>query len=161
MLAKDGVIQDAYDVILVVLVLLLEEAQETQLDAGLVLEALLVSDHLDGHHQVVLVVKALKGLSEAARAQLVEHLKAIGEVVLDNDLVVSTLVIEAKVVTQERCGLNLRRIKPQEVDLRVVLNLDLFIVGHTLVLKQLEGLAAGHGELNFVDADSRGRLLWI
>ena len=81
--------------------------------------------------------------------------------VLDNDLVVPALVIEAKVVAQERRGLNLRRIKPQEVDLRVVLDLDLFIVGHPLVPEQLEGLAAGHGELDFVDADSRGRLLRV
>lgn len=160
-LAEDGVVQHANDIVFVVFILLLEVAQKTQLDTSLVLEALLVADDFDSHRHSRLVVKALQGLAETARAKLVQHFKPVGQVILDHDLVVATLIVETKVVAEKRRGFDFCGFKAQEVDLLIILNLDFFIVRHSLVLKELEGLAGRNRELNLIDADCRGWLLRV
>lgn len=70
-----------------------------------------------------------------------------------DNLVVSTLVIKAKVVAKEGGSFDFRRVKTKEVDFRVVLNLDLFIVSHSLVLEELKSLSTRHWEGYLVDAD--------
>ena len=161
MLAEDGVVVDAHDVVFVVLVLLLQVAKEAQLDASLVLEALLVADHLDGHHHLRFVVEALQGLPETARAELVDHFEAVSQVVFDDYLVVASLVVETEVVAQKGRRLDLGRFETEEVTVRVVLDLYLFVVRQSLILVELQGLAARHRELHLVDSDCRAGLLRV
>ena len=68
MLPKDLVVKDPDDVMLIRPVFLAEELEQFQLHSCLVLESLLVPDHLDGYHLLCLVVEALERLTEAARA---------------------------------------------------------------------------------------------
>lgn len=68
MLAEYHIVLDSDDVVGIIWVILLQMHQYLELNARLVLEALLVSDELDSNHLLSLVVKALEGLSEGALA---------------------------------------------------------------------------------------------
>lgn len=125
------------------------------------LEALLVSNNLDCDHLLHLVIEALESLAETTCADFVQHFKTISQVVLNNDLIVSPLVIKSKVVTKERSCLDFDRIKAEEVDFWIVLNLNFFIICDSLILVKLKRLAASHRELNFIDANGRRWLLRI
>ena len=100
MLAEDGVVVHAYYVIFIVFVLMLEIAQQAKFNTCLMLEALLIANNLNGDHRLLHMVEALKSLAEAPGAQLIQHFKSIGQMILYHNLVVTTLIVEAKVVTQ-------------------------------------------------------------
>ena len=125
------------------------------------LKPLLVAYDLYGHHHLLLVIKAFQSLAKTAGPQLVEHFKPIGQMVLHLNLIVAALVIEAKVMAEERRCLDLRSLETQEVDLLIVLDLELLVVGEALVAEERKGLPTGHRELNLVDADRRVGLLRI
>ena len=125
------------------------------------LEPLLVANDLDCDDLMQLVVEAFERLTEAARAKLVHNFKAIGQMVLHDDLVVASLVIKAEIVPEQRRCLYLFGLEAQKVDLLVVLNLNLLVIGHALVLEELQGLAARHRESYFIDSDRRRGLLRI
>ena len=55
--------------------------------------------------------------------------------ILQNDLIVTSLVIEAEIVTEQRLCWYLLGLKTEEVDLRVVLDLQFLVVRHPRVLK--------------------------
>ena len=57
--------------------------------------------------------------------------------ILQNDLIVTSLVIEAEIVPEQRSCLYLFGLEAQKVDLLVVLYLDLLVIGHALVLEEL------------------------
>lgn len=141
MLSEDCVVEDAYDVVFIIFVFVLEIAKKAQLYARLVLKSLLVSNDFDCDHHARLVVETLKRLAETARTKLLEHFESVRQVVFQDDLVVASFVVKAKVVSQERRGFDFGRVETQKVHFRVVLNLNLLIVSHSLVLEELEGLA--------------------
>ena len=66
-LAEDGIVMHSHDVILIIFVLLLQIAKKAKFNTCLVLEALLVTNNLDGDHSLLHVVEALKSLTEATR----------------------------------------------------------------------------------------------
>lgn len=116
-LSEDGVVIDPHDIVLVVFVFALEEAEKAQLNSRLMLESLFIANYFDCYHCPRLVVEAFKCLSKTARPQFVEHLKPVGQVILHDHLVVATLVVEAKVVPEERRSFDFGRVQPQEVNL--------------------------------------------
>lgn len=71
-----------------------EVVQDLDLHQGLVVEALLVADHLERAHLVGLVVKHLHHLAEGALAQHAHHFEAVRDVVVHDDLVVAALVVK-------------------------------------------------------------------
>lgn len=73
--------------------------------------------------------------------------------VLHRHLIVTAIVIKAKVVAQKGRCLNLRGFKAKEIHLLVVLNLDFLVICEAGVAEKLEGLAAWHREMGFVDTD--------
>ena len=81
--------------------------------------------------------------------------------VLHDDLIVTSFVIEAEIVPEQRSRLYLFGLEAQKVDLLVVLYLDLLVIGHALVLEELQGLAARHRERDFIDTNRRRGLLGI
>ena len=128
MLAEDDVVVHPDNIVLIVLVLLLQIPQEAQFDTSLMLEAFLVADDLDGDHGLLLVIEAFESLAKAPGAQLVEHFKPVCQMILQDDLVVASLVIKAEIVAEERlCGY-LFGVQAQEVDFWVILDLKLLIV---------------------------------
>ena len=128
-LSENVEIQNADDVVFIVFVAALEILEQSELNASLVLEPLLVADHLDGHHLLILVVKALQGLPETARAKFIEDLPPVCEVVLHNYLIVASLVVVAIVVALESGAFDLLGFQAQEVDFCVVLDFYLLVVG--------------------------------
>ena len=78
MLSEDCIVVYTYDVILIILVFLLQEAEKAKLDACLVLETLLVTDYFDSDHGLCHVIEAFECLSKATRAQLVKNFKSVG-----------------------------------------------------------------------------------
>lgn len=99
MLPENVEVQNAYDVVFIVFVTPLEIFEQPELNSSLVLEPLFVSDHLDGHHLLVLVIKALQSLPKAAGAKFVEHFPPVREMVLHDDLVVTSIIVVAEVVS--------------------------------------------------------------
>ena len=100
-LAEDSIVMHSHDVILIIFVLLLQIAKQAKFNTCLVLEALLVTNHLDGDHGLLHVVEALKSLTKATRTQLIQNFESISKMILDNDLIVAPLIIEAEVVAQQ------------------------------------------------------------
>ena len=68
MLPEHAVVFDPYYVVGIIRVILLQMQQYFQLDAGLVLELLLISDDLQGYDFFGLVVDALERLPEGSLA---------------------------------------------------------------------------------------------
>ena len=97
MLAEHHEVLDADDVVLVVAIVMVQVLEDAQLHASLVLELLLVADDLDRDGLASLVVQAFDCLPEAALAEELEHLVAVPEVVLEDDLIVTLLVVIAVV----------------------------------------------------------------
>jgi hypothetical protein len=62
------------------------------------LKPFLVTDHFDGHRHASFVVETLEGLAETTRAKFVQDFKTISQMIFQNNLVVATLVVKAKVV---------------------------------------------------------------
>jgi hypothetical protein len=62
------------------------------------LEPLLVADNFNSYYHTILVVKAFESLAETSRAELVQDFEAVSQMVPHHDLVVTTLVVKAKVV---------------------------------------------------------------
>ena len=112
MLPEDGVVEYPHNVVLIVLILALEEAKQAQLDSCLMLESFLIADYFDCHHRSGLVVIAFQGLSKAARPEFVKHFEPVSQMVLHDNLVVTSFVVKAEVVPKERRSLDFGRVKP-------------------------------------------------
>ena len=128
MLSEDLIVYYSHYVIIVVSVLFFEELQNFEFDTSLVLKALFVADNFNGHILLRLVIEALDGLAEAASAKHVNNLKSIANVVVHHDLVISTVIIVAKVVLQERAPFDFLGTFTHVVNLRILLNLNSFII---------------------------------
>ena len=72
--------------------------QDAQLNTSLVLILLFILDDLDGYDLISLVVEAFQGLSKTSLAEEIEHLEAIVDVVLEDHVVVTILIIIARVM---------------------------------------------------------------
>jgi len=84
-------------VVLVVLVVVVQVLQDLQLYTSLKLELLLVADDFDSDCLLSLVIQTLDSLTEAPLAKERKHFVAEGEVVVEDNLVVSLLVVVAVV----------------------------------------------------------------
>lgn len=71
MLPENIEVQDANDVVFVVFISSLEILKQSELNARLILESLLIANHLDCHHLLVLMIKALEGLPKTARPKFI------------------------------------------------------------------------------------------
>lgn len=98
MLPKDHIVLNPNNVERVVRVIQLQVHQYLQLHPSLVLEPPLVANQFDRDEFLRLVVEAFKCLAKAALAQELYDLKAVGDVVLHDHLVVPSLIVKAKVV---------------------------------------------------------------
>ena len=104
--------------------------QDLELSARLLLELLVVPDHLKRCELLLLVVEDLEDLSEGALAEHPEHLVPVGDLVM-GDVVVRPLgVVEAEVggegVGARDLAPGLSRLLANEVDLLVGEDLGLF-----------------------------------
>ncbi|RUS33896.1 hypothetical protein BC938DRAFT_483365 [Jimgerdemannia flammicorona] len=94
------------------------------------MEALLVTDDLDGTCLARLVVKSLDNLAKGAFAEGLDNLVAEAQVVLHDNVVVTTLVVEAEVVGRLlRGGLLFLGMLANKVDLRIFKNLGALVQG--------------------------------
>lgn len=108
MAAEDLVVNNLDDVVVIIPVPVLQVLKDPQLYTGLVLESFLIPDNFNGNHLLLFVIKAFESLAKASAAQLVKHLISVGQLILHNDLIVSSLIIVAKIVVVERRTFNLR-----------------------------------------------------
>lgn len=140
---REGVVH-VYDVHAVVLVLLPEGFQYPNLLLGLSVEALLVSDHLEGNVPVLLVVVGLDDLAEAALTYDLEDLVPVGHVVVGYVDVRALVVVVLVVVGHPYDTRPLLGVNTYEVDLGVVEDL-VVLVGRELVHVELHDYVRGYG----------------
>lgn len=98
MLSEDQIVLHADDIVLVAGVSTVQEFEDFQLHARLILEFLLVSDDFDGAYLLVTMVEALDSLTEAAGADEVLNLVPVANVVADTGLQLAVGVIIAIVI---------------------------------------------------------------
>lgn len=115
MLSEHAIVFNSNDVVCVLRVVLFKMQQDLELYSGLVLELLLVADDLDGYDLASLVVHTLQGLPEGALAKEVNHFKSVSDLVLQDHVVVSSLVIVAVVVREVAGAFDLLGAKTEEV----------------------------------------------
>ena len=106
MLAEYSIVMDPHNVVLVVLVLRFEIAKQAQFDTCLMLETLLITDDFDGDHCLFHVIEAFERLAKATRAKFVQNFKSVGQMIFHDDLIVTTLIIKAKIVPEQRSCLD-------------------------------------------------------
>jgi hypothetical protein len=132
MLSKDAVVFDSDDVVYIIRVVLSQVIEDVKFNSSLVMKSLLVSDDLDGDLFICLVVTAFKGLSKAALAQEIENLIPVDQVILQHNLVVTSVIIVTIIVLKLRRCPNLGGIQPKEIDLAVVNYLGSLILGQII-----------------------------
>jgi hypothetical protein len=97
MFAENHEVLDADNIVLVVFVVHVKVFQSLELNACLVLELLLIPYYFDCNFLLSLVVQTFYCLPETALAQELKHFEPVPQVILQNDLVVTLLVIVAMV----------------------------------------------------------------
>lgn len=120
MLPEDHVVLYPDDVERIILIVLLQVHQDLELHARLMLKTLLVSYQLYRYLFLSLMIEALERLSEAALAKELNDLKAVGDLVLQDDLVVAALIVVTKVIGMQWRALDLLRAQSQEINLLIV-----------------------------------------
>jgi hypothetical protein len=95
MLPENRIIFDPNDVIDIFRVIFFEVVKYVKFDAGLMMKPLLVPDYLDGHELIGLVVEAFECLPEGSLAQKLLDFVPIAQVVIQDDLVIPSVVIVA------------------------------------------------------------------
>lgn len=123
MLPKDHIVLHVDDVHRVIGIVLLQELQDLELHARLVVVLLLVLNDLKRDELLALVVKALDCNAEGAFAKELMDLVAVANVIFHVDSVVALVVVEAKVVVTALGGLDFLATKTHIVNLREVENL--------------------------------------
>ncbi len=134
MISKVKVLLHVHHIERVFLVQVLQVLQNVDLDHALLLKALLAPYDLHRHVLLLLVVEALEHLAEAALAQCLDDLVAVGDVVLVGLQVRAVLVV---IVLGAR-GTYLLGVQAQEPDLGVLVDLLSLELGQ-LVAVQLQG----------------------
>lgn len=84
MSAKVCIVQHVYNIMRSICILFAQLVQNVELNNGLVEEALLVSDYLDGHMCVGLVIESSDHLAKAALANHLQDLIAKGYMIVFN-----------------------------------------------------------------------------
>ena len=123
MLPKDHIVLHVNDVHRVIGIVLLQELQDLELHASLIVVLLLVLNDLKRDELLALVVKALDCYAEGAFAKELLDLVAVANVIFHIDSVVALVVVEAKVVVTALGGLDFLATKTHIVNLREVENL--------------------------------------
>lgn len=130
--AEGEILQHVDDVHGVVLVLLPQVLQDSDLLCRLPVEALLVSHHLQGHVLVDFVVIGLDHLPKAPLPDDLEDLVPVSHVIVRHLHVGSLVVIVATVVGPTCHALALLCVWTQEIDFRIAENLMVFKGGQFL-----------------------------
>ena len=144
MSSKDFVVDDSDDVVVVVLVSIFEVLQNFEFHSCLVLKPFLVSNNLDSHHLVFFMVKAFKCLSKAATADFINHFVSKSQLVFQHNLVISPVVIIAKIMIVLTRPLNLRGSETKEEYFSIILDFYFFIISQSLAVVQTQCLSATH-----------------
>ena len=82
---------------LIIRIMMLEVFENSHFDSSLILELLLVSDHLERNVDIAFMVEHLQAHSERAFAQDANDLKSEGNVLTCDDFVVSSLIVPSHV----------------------------------------------------------------
>lgn len=135
MLPEVGIVFDSNDVVCVVRVIFFQMQQDLQLHSCLVLKLLLVPNDLDCYNLMSFVIVALDCLTETSFAQKINDLKSECKVILQNDVVISSVIVISKVEILEFSAFMLFCSKAKVIYLFVVKNFALFILGDTWSLQ--------------------------
>jgi len=144
-----------HNIVYIVLILLTQMLQDSDLLLGLTMETLLVTHHFQSNVSVRLVVVRFYDLPETALADNLQHLVPVRDVIVGHVDVLSGIVIIPAVLRTPNDALPLFRAGTQEVNLRVVEDLVVLVRGqfvhvvfHRLFrthVGQLGALVAGGG----------------
>ena len=125
--SKDKVVKHVNDVVGIVLVLLAQVFQDSDFFLGLPVKPFLVSYHFQGNMEVTFVIVGLDHLAEAALSNDFEHFVAVGQVVVGYVGVRTLVVVVAAVVGTANDARPFLGVGPDEVDLRIVEDLMVFV----------------------------------
>jgi hypothetical protein len=128
MMSEHAVVFDSNNVICIILVILFQMKKNLELNSSLMLILLIVPDDLDRYCLSSFVVQAFQSLSKTTLSKEGNHFKPVGNMILDNHIVVTSLIIEAIVILQVFRTLYLFSTYAQEVTFFVVENFTLFIL---------------------------------
>mmetsp|Transcript_31626 Transcript_31626/g.70926 ORF Transcript_31626/g.70926 Transcript_31626/m.70926 type:complete len:365 (+) Transcript_31626:913-2007(+) len=133
------VITHMHDVAGVFAVLLTQMLEDFYFNKGLVMEPLLVTNHLQCDLLPSLEIVNTHNLSKGPLPERIHHLVAVKNVVVQHHLVVAAVIVVPMIVRLGRCTPNLRGTSTEEIDLWVVQDLTLFKFGevHHVVLQHL------------------------
>ena len=101
--------------------------QNLKFNSSLVLELLLVSNDFDIYCLSSFVIDAFQCLSKGALSEKINDLKPVGNVVLQDYVIVSSFVIVSAIVLLISVAFNLFRSKPEIIAKLVIDQLTLFI----------------------------------
>ena len=127
MRSKDKMVKHVDNVIGVILVLLPQVFQDSNLFLGLSVKSFLIPYHFQGNMKMTLVIIGFDHLTEAALPDDFEHFITIGQMVVSYVSVGALVVVIAAVVGTANDAGSLLSVRPNEVDLRIVENLMVLV----------------------------------
>lgn len=98
MLPEHAVVFYPNNIVSVIWVIIFEMEQNLELNSCLMLELLLISNNLNSNYLSRLMINALERLSKRPFTQKVNDLEPIRNMVLQHDIIVSSLIIIAEII---------------------------------------------------------------
>ena len=127
MRSKDKMVKHVDNVIGVILVLLPQVFQDSNLFLSLSVKSFLISYHFQGNMKMTLVIIGFDHLTEAALPDDFEHFITIGQMVVSYVSVGALVVVIPAIIGASDDAWPFLGVGPNEVDLRIVEDLVVFI----------------------------------
>ena len=128
MLAEHAVVFDSYDVVRVIWVVVTQVKQDLEFYSSLMLELLLVSNDLACHCFSSFVINAFQCLTKGAFAQEVDDLKPVGNMILQDHIIITAVIIISAIIINVLMAFDLFRSKTKIITSNIVNELTLLIL---------------------------------
>ena len=103
MLAEHKCLNDSHDVFLVLWIVCFQLLQDASFDQPLLVQALFISEDLEGANLLLLVIKALENLAKRSLSNAFLDLVAVSNMVVHVTYIFPFVVVEASVLWAIRC----------------------------------------------------------
>ena len=107
------------------------------------------------------MVKTFECLAETTAADLVKDFVPKGKLVFHDNLIITSVIVKAKVVAVLGWSFDLGRSEPKKEDFWVVLNLNLLVIWKTLVTIELHCLSGAHWERRHLLLNNANWAAWL
>lgn len=128
MLSEDDIVFDPNNIARIIHIVVFKMLKDFELHRRLMLKSFFISNNLNCHIFLSLMIETPQGLSKTSLAQEFKHLVSESDMILQYDLIVSSFIIVSVVILVKRGPFNLLSFSSHEVDFFRIKDLSLLII---------------------------------